>query len=731
MNRKVMISALVSVSGLACGQSLNLDINIGGTAGAGTPSASYGGAAGQAGHWDFISHVTSATSLRGLDTNFNGVTVTRTGGWGSGSSTVGGASSDFTGLMFDYGRATGQNQFLGLSFDGLDPGMYRVVVYAAIPGASGQYSDDFGTWYHMSQVSVTAGNIVQGFGAVGGAVVANTFQRGVTHFMGTARIATEGTNLTIHSATDFGVNVPLASINGVQLVKLTNRLYVDANATGAETGATWTNAIKNLQEALAIANASQGMITEIWVADGTYQPTSGTDRNATFTIPSGVKMYGGFAGGETSLSERPMAGTYLSGGIGSVFSFGDDSYHVVTIPNGSVGTVIDGFSIVYGNANGAGALGQGGGVYVNQLAVPTFRNCEFRFNRATQGGAVFSNLSSPRFVESTFRQNTATTGGAIYHNGAQGGLIPPYMMTTNCRIHSNTATGTGGGVVVANGDAMIAGSLMYGNTSGSHGGAVYVTGGGVDGVELTIANSTISRNHANGRAGGLYPAADGEIRVQNSIVWGNTATDTVGCPGACEQAYWNESGTIVRFDHCVLQGAAQFVSDVDSIDADPRFIDAVGGNYRLRPNSPAIDRAKNALIVNDLTDLDQDSVTSEPTPWDLDRNNRRVDAPAVADNGTGIAPFVDMGAYEFQPSNCAADLSGSSDPMDVYYGIPDGVLDASDFFFFLDAFAAGNMAIADLTASSDPNAPGYGVPDGVIDASDFFYYLDLFVAGCP
>ena len=48
-----------------------------------------------------------------------------------------------------------------------------------------------------------------------------------------------------------------------------------------------------------------------------------------------------------------------------------------------------------------------------------------------------------------------------------------------------------------------------------------------------------------------------------------------------------------------------------------------------------------------------------------------------------------------------------------------------------DLVVAQNLAEADLTGSSDPNDPTYGVPDGAIDAADFFYYLDLFVAGCP
>ncbi len=79
---------------------------------------------------------------------------------------------------------------------------------------------------------------------------------------------------------------------------------------------------------------------------------------------------------------------------------------------------------------------------------------------------------------------------------------------------------------------------------------------------------------------------------------------------------------------------------------------------------------------------------------------------------------------------CPADISGSSDPRDPAYGVPDGVIDAADFFYFLDLFAAGDRD-ADLSGSPDPRDPAYGVPDGVIDASDFFYFLDRFVAGCP
>ncbi|MCB9846683.1 MAG: hypothetical protein H6811_11945 [Phycisphaeraceae bacterium] len=79
---------------------------------------------------------------------------------------------------------------------------------------------------------------------------------------------------------------------------------------------------------------------------------------------------------------------------------------------------------------------------------------------------------------------------------------------------------------------------------------------------------------------------------------------------------------------------------------------------------------------------------------------------------------------------CPADLTGSSDPQSPDYGVPDGQVDGSDFFFFLDRFAAGDLARADLTGSADPGSGDYGDPDGVVDASDFFFYLDLFVIGC-
>lgn len=79
---------------------------------------------------------------------------------------------------------------------------------------------------------------------------------------------------------------------------------------------------------------------------------------------------------------------------------------------------------------------------------------------------------------------------------------------------------------------------------------------------------------------------------------------------------------------------------------------------------------------------------------------------------------------------CPADLTGSSDPADPSYGVANGVLDASDFFYFLDQFVAGNERVCDYTGSANPFDPSWGQPNGIIDAEDFFYFLDLFVLTC-
>jgi hypothetical protein len=81
-------------------------------------------------------------------------------------------------------------------------------------------------------------------------------------------------------------------------------------------------------------------------------------------------------------------------------------------------------------------------------------------------------------------------------------------------------------------------------------------------------------------------------------------------------------------------------------------------------------------------------------------------------------------------ASCAPDLTTGAVAGQPGYGVPNGVLNNDDFFYYLAQFAAGNTAVADLTTGAVAGQPGYGVPNGVINNDDFFYYLGLFAAGC-
>ena len=81
-------------------------------------------------------------------------------------------------------------------------------------------------------------------------------------------------------------------------------------------------------------------------------------------------------------------------------------------------------------------------------------------------------------------------------------------------------------------------------------------------------------------------------------------------------------------------------------------------------------------------------------------------------------------------SSCEPDLTTGAVAGQPGYGVPNGVLNNVDFFYYLAQFAAGNLAVADLTTGAVPGQPGYGVPNGVLNNDDFFYYLAIFAAGC-
>ena len=236
-------------------------------------------------------------------------------------------------------------------------------------------------------------------------------------------------------------------------VNASNIYYVKYGATG--NGSSWSSPFGDLQKALHRAGAGD----EIRVAGGTYLPTTTGNRSESFYIPKGVKMLGGFSGSESNAEARDWNSfpTILSGNIGSNDPE-DNSYNVVTIKAADTQTILDGFVIESGYANGdrlggAETRGIGGGLlnegWKGKPSLPQILNCTFRNNFAKDGGAVYNNgrsgNASPSFVNCTFENNeTHLDGGAIYNDGRQKGKANPQF--TSCTFIGNK--GNYGGAVI-------------------------------------------------------------------------------------------------------------------------------------------------------------------------------------------------------------------------------------------------------------------------------------------
>ena len=89
------------------------------------------------------------------------------------------------------------------------------------------------------------------------------------------------------------------------------RRYVKTAANGGNDdndGLTWATAYASPQKAIDALNDGTGQRGEVWVAAGTYAPsahiTKDTNSPVAFLMHSGINVFGGFRGTETSIDQR-------------------------------------------------------------------------------------------------------------------------------------------------------------------------------------------------------------------------------------------------------------------------------------------------------------------------------------------------------------------------------------------------------------------------------------------
>jgi hypothetical protein len=448
-------------------------------------------------------------------------------------------------------------------------------------------------------------------------------------------------------------------------------LYVNAAVASSGAGSDWSCAMKELSQAVAYANTHPA-IKSIWVAKGTYKPTSTTNRAASMVINrADLQIIGGFAGGETNVLQANVAvnPTIISGEIGAV-GMGDNSYHLFKIFNVAANAnplVISGFILGQGNANVAGSGNNYGGaalVYnVNAGATVRFIQCLFGQNNAVQGGAIYFDHASAQFDRCIFGLNTATTfGGAVFGffssskfervvfsqnvAGSAGGAYYTNYGTegfNKVAFSSNTASGTGGGGgVYQNAANCNYYNTVFENNSAGLGGGIMAYNGSTS----RVVNSTFFSNQATTWGGGalLLGTNNSQADVQNSIFWKNrkAGSDNVA---TADVSYGTGSNV---FRNNILQANTTVPADNgvnitnNKRGVDPLFIGEAnpgGGDFlfgtaddglQLQPGSPAVNAGNNTATNG--AGLTQDL-----------RDNPRI-----------VCSIVDMGAYENQ--DCAASL---------------------------------------------------------------------------
>jgi predicted outer membrane repeat protein len=440
-------------------------------------------------------------------------------------------------------------------------------------------------------------------------------------------------------------------------------IYVDHKAAGAANGSSWSNAFVDLQQAFAVAHAGD----QIWAAAGTYKPDGGTlDPKKRFDLPSGVAVYGGFAGGETSISQRDIAAneTVLTGDLlgndgPNQLNYADNSYQLVQAVNVSAGTRLDGLTLADANGANPSVGSQAGGLYVvgGSIAVAS---CTFRGNYQVFGSAGMAVESGgvATVTDCTFLANNTSVASA---GGAMHFLTGSNVRVTRSRFLGNTAS-SGGAISGGSATLILDSCLFCGNKVKGWGGAL-----GIDNASASIANCTFVGNSAVG-GGGAIDLGTGSMSVTNCILWGNTAPQAV--PGEVEIS---SEGATVLLNNSTLEAPMLQFGGVGNSAANPLLVDPDGPDNifgtldddgRLQPGSPCIDSGSNAAVPADAFDDDADGSIIEHDPLDLRRVGRFEDDPDTADVSGQSAPVVDRGCCEFSRwSNLGHALGGAKVPV--------------------------------------------------------------------
>ncbi len=298
------------------------------------------------------------------------------------------------------------------------------------------------------------------------------------------------------------------------------------------------------------------------------------------------------------------------------------------------------------------------------------------------GGGICCENSNPSILHNTFSNNAASgVGGAINCSG----IYNSSNANISNNIIINNSANNGGGIYCTNNSPKITGNFIFNNTA-SNGGAIYCFN---DGVPVIMNNSIANNTAANG-GGGIYcdytfssPAITGNtisnnsaskggalycslysgLVVNNTIIWGNTAS-TSG-----NQLYLDDENSDPDFYYCNIQGGTAsfglndgifYTGDfLNNIDTLPLFVAPTAGSGN----------SYNASTADWSLQISSHAINAG-TP---DTSGLNLPATDILGNLRISGTRIDIGAYEYAFPN-AIDEHISACSVDIYPNPADNYL---------------------------------------------------------
>jgi len=270
--------------------------------------------------------------------------------------------------------------------------------------------------------------------------------------------------VTVRNEPSIDSNALTFTVNEARIV------YVSPQGNDANNGLSWATAKRTVQAAINAATPAGSFGAQVWVKAGVY--------NERITLRSQVHVFGGFAGNETSRSQRNLFAneTVLDGQQGG---------SVVTVPANTLNATIDGFTLRNGLA------GDGGGIAMSGDGTVVISNNFIVDNQANGGAGISIHGATARGASVLLLNNVLARNWAVNAAGV-------YMRFAQVQIINNT--------------------LVYNrSTFSSTGGSLYAS----DETQTLLANNIVAFQ-TNGPCIDRKNVASAVMTLRNNCVFGGT-----------------------------------------------------------------------------------------------------------------------------------------------------------------------------------------------------------------